>query len=235
MLSTADSMGLRPWPESGEARIGWRTVGTDDRSNRILIFHGNAGHSLHRGRLVEGLTASPVGATCDVYLLEYPGFGSRAGRPSEGALVRAATEAVDRLVADDPSRPIYLIGESIGSGVASQVAAARPGVVPGILLITPFTNLVDVGATFAPRFLVRTFIHDRYDNEAALSVYDGRVGVLLAGLDEVIPVHLGRSLYDGYTGEKRLWVEEAAGHNTLDYSSRSPSWTEATLFLVSGP
>jgi hypothetical protein len=167
-----------------------------------------------------------------VYLLEYPGYGSRPGKPSEEALVRAAQEAVEHLLENDPQRPVYVVGESLGTGVASQVAAAYPEAVPAVLLITPFTNIEDVGATTVPRFLVRLVLRDRYDNEKALSRYEGRVGVLLAGQDEVVPTELGRSLYEGYDGPKRLWVQEDAGHNTLDYDPGLPFWSELTSFLL---
>ena len=235
LLTRAAALGIEPWPAAGETRMGWRAPGaapSDGRPNhRALVFHGNAGHSLDRAYFAGGLR-SVQAADWEVHLLEYPGYGSRPGRPSERAFVDAAVAAVDLLVADDPTRPVYLIGESIGSGVASQVAAARPDAVPAILLITPFTNLVDVGSARAPRILVQTLLRERYDSEAALASYRGRVGVLLAGRDEVIPVELGKLLYDGYAGVKRLWIQESAGHNTLDYTPGSPWWEDVTRYLT---
>jgi hypothetical protein len=97
--------------------------------------------------------------------------------------------------------------------------------------VTPFTNIVDVGRRSFPGVLVRAILRDRFDSEVALSGYRGRVGFLLAGQDEVVSTELGQRLYDGFDGEKRLWVQERAGHNTLDFSPTSPWWQEAAAFL----
>ncbi len=189
-------------------------------------MHGNAGHSLHRQYFARGF--EPY---FSVYLLEYPGYGSRPGRPGEDAFVEAARQAVQQLVEEDPALPVFLLGESIGTGVATRLATMFPDLIPGVLLVTPFTNLVDVGRLSFPRVLVRAVLRDRFDNEAALEGYTGRVGFLLAGQDEVVSTELGQRLYDGFTGEKRMWIQEGAGHNTLDFSPTSPWWQEAAAFL----
>ena len=53
------------------------------------------------------------------YTPEYPGYGARPGPTSEQAIKSAAERALKQLLAQD-SRPLYLLGESLGSGVASQ-------------------------------------------------------------------------------------------------------------------
>ncbi|MFO7781262.1 MAG: alpha/beta fold hydrolase [Spirochaetia bacterium] len=248
LLEEASRKGMEPWPEAGEDRIGWYAPPAESGAgggggaqtgdagspppHRVIVFHGNGGQSVRRDHFVEGFQSPTTVGTWEVYILEYPGYGSRPGDPSEEALVSAAGEAVERLLAEDSSRPVYVVGESLGTGVASQVAAAYPEAVPAILLITPFTSIVDVGAARFPGFLVRAILKDRYDSEAALSRYDGRVGILLAGEDSVVPTHLGRRLYEGYDGPKQLWIQESAGHNTLDYSPQSPWWRELTAFLL---
>lgn len=254
LLEEASRKGMEPWPDAGADRIGWYappagsgagaaggaqgedaagTAGAGSSApHRVIVFHGNGGQSVRRDHFVEGFQSSNTLGTWEVYILEYPGFGSRPGDPSEEVLVSAAADGVERLLAEDSSRPVYIVGESLGTGVASQVAAAYPEAVPAILLITPFTSIVDVGAARFPGFLVRAILEDRYDNEAALSRYDGRVGFLLAGEDSVVPTELGRRLYKGYDGPKRLWIQESAGHNNLDYSPQSPWWRELTAFLL---
>ncbi len=250
LLEEASRKGMEPWPEAGENRMGWHAppadtgdgVGSGDGADtagarpsaphRVIVFHGNGGQSVRRDHFVEGFQSPNTVGTWEVYILEYPGYGSRPGDPSEEVLVSAAADAVERLLAEDSSRPVYVVGESLGTGVASQVAAAYPEAVPAILLITPFTSIVDVGAARFPRFLVRAILKDRYDSEDALSRYDGRVGVLLAGEDSVVPTELGRRLYEGYDGPKQLWIRESAGHNNLDYSPSLPWWRELTEFLL---
>jgi hypothetical protein len=58
------------------------------------------------------------------------------------------------------------------------------------------------------------------------------VAFLLAGQDEIIPARLGRELHDGYGGPRRLWVQEAATHNTLEFEPSSPWWEAVSAFLT---
>jgi hypothetical protein len=233
LLSIASQRGLEPWPGPGKERMGWHAPASPgEGARRVIIFHGNGGQAVHRDHYARGFQGPQARGDWDVYILEYPGYGSRPGKPSESALVKAAREGVEQLLREEPDEPLYVVGTSLGSGVASQIAAAYPDRIPAVLLITPFTNIEDVGAASFPRFLVRMLLKDRYDNEKALSEYSGRVAVLLAGDDRVVPTELGRRLYDGYDGPKRLWLQPGAGHNTVDYDPTSQFWMELTGFFI---
>jgi uncharacterized protein len=234
LIDQADRVGLLPWRDSDGALIGWRTAAR--AANRVVVFHGNAGHALHRRFYVAGLQSIPDGAGIwEVYLFEYPGYGSREGTPGREAFLQAGQRAIEELLADN--RPLYLCGESIGSGVACALAAENPDHIAGLFLVTPFTTLADVAAHHMPIFPVRWLLRERYDNSTALQRYAGPIAVLLAGRDEVIPHEQGERLFRGYRGPKKLWVHENATHNTLDLSPENRWWQEASFFLLehSGP
>ena len=118
---------------------------------------------------------------------------------------------------------------------ASYLAANYPEQVAGLLLVTPFTSLVDVAAHHYAFLPVRALLSERYDSLEALSHYRGPAAFLLAGSDEVVPTELGQQLYDSYPGPKRLWVAEGAGHNTLPLQVGAPWWSEVSSFLLSAP
>lgn len=233
LLLLAEEKRFEPWPVAGPGRIGWRAPSeASEGAQRVIIFHGNGGQAVDRDHYVRGFQGARSQGAWDVYILEYPGFGSRPGSPSEETLLSAAREAVDLILGEEPEKPVYVVGTSLGTGVASQIAADYPERIPAILLITPFTKIEDVGAKTFPRFLVRLLLRDRYDNQKALARFSGRVGVLLAGEDTVVPTELGRRLYEGYDGPKRLWIQPEAGHNSLDYDPDSEFWAELTRFFV---
>ena len=133
------------------------------------------------------------------------------------------------------SRPVFILGESLGSGVASYFAAQFPQQVAGLLLITPFSSLTDVAAHHYPFLPVRLLLRERYDSLEALSHYTGPVAFLLAGRDEVVSTSLGQQLYDSYKGRKWLHIEPRAGHNTLPYHPGAPWWKQASTFLTPSP
>lgn len=225
----ASRSGLHTWRDNTGEAIGWKTPESPDARYRMLVFHGNAGYALNREYFVTGF--QQLGRQWDVFLFEYPGYGSREGVPSEVSFKAAAKQALEQLLADD-SRPVFITGESLGSGIASYLASAFPDQVAGLLLVTPFTSLTDVAAHHYPFLPVRTLLRERYDSQQALSAYRGPVAFLLAGRDEVVPGLLGQQLYDSYNGTKWLHVEEQAGHNSLPYDPSTPWWVEVSSFLT---
>jgi fermentation-respiration switch protein FrsA (DUF1100 family) len=219
--------GLEPVRDPRGGIVGWLAPHPSHRpAATALVLHGNAGSALDRRYLVEVLRGPGV-PPLDVVLLEYPGYGPRPGAPSEGALVAAAVDAVDRLAS--AGRPIVLVGESLGSAVAALAAAERPAVA-GLVLVTPLASVTAVARRHygVPAFLV----HDRFEAAPALARYGGRAVFVLAGADEVVFTDLGRALHDAYAGPKRLVVQEGATHNGLRYDPRDPAWRDSIEFLL---
>lgn len=233
LLTQAAEVGLKEWRDGAGELIGWKAPAPHEEqvSRRAVVFQGNAGMAAHRDFYASGIQATSKGDDWEVYLFEYPGYGSRDGSPSERSIYEAAREALRLLFAEE-GKAVYLIGESLGSGVACRMAAEFADEVSGVLLVTPFTSLADVGKRHFPLLPVRLLLRERYDNLAALETYRGPVAILLAEHDEVVPADLGQRLYDLYDGPKKLWIQEGQRHNTLDVSRHHPFWEEMTAFLV---
>jgi pimeloyl-ACP methyl ester carboxylesterase len=233
LVEEARGIGLEPWRDASSAVIGWksRARGDGPARNRLLVFHGNAGYALDRVAYVRGFQQLEEGRVWEVYLFEYPGYGARTGSPSEKAITEAGLAALETLWRAD-ERPVYVLGESVGSGPACAVASREPARVRGLLLWTPFLSLTDVAAHHYPFLPVRLILRDRWENTVALQRYHGPVGVRVAELDEVVTTEQGRKLYDAYAGPKRLWMAAGAGHNTIDLDPLGTWWSEASAFLL---
>ena len=228
LLGEARHFGLQPWRDDSGAIIGWRTPGRESATARMLVLHGNAGYALHRMYYVLGLQS--LGNSWEVILFEYPGYGARAGTASADAFRDSATAATELLLEED-ERPVYILGESLGSGVASHLAATFPSELAGLLLVTPFTSLADVARRHFPILPIRALLKENFDSAASLRGYQGPVAFLVAGSDEVVPTELGEQLHDGYQGPKWLRIVAGAGHNTLPMDAREPWWGEVSAFL----
>jgi uncharacterized protein len=204
--SRAARDGLYPWRDSEGNFIGWRTrhgVGAP-----LVIFHGNAGHALHRSYIIARL--HDAGITPPIFILEYPGYGARPGTPSEETLVQAALSALDLI-----SEPVILFGESLGSGVACAVAAQRPDAIRGALLVTPFDSLTAVAKKHYPWLPVGLLLKDRYDSSRALQSVRVPLAIIVAEEDVVIPAASGIRLFEAYSGPKKLWRVLGSGHNEV--------------------
>jgi len=227
-LARSSRLGLAPWFDRSGGLRGWRRPGGAGQAPRarLLVLHGNAGSALDRTAYLAALQPRGV----EVVLLEYPGYGARPGSPSQRTLTEAAVEAIDALAAE--GAPVWLLGESLGSGVAAAATARRPAQVHGLLLVTPFAELAAVARHHYP-LLPSWLLLDRWAPLRDLAGWRGPAVVLLAGADEVVTRGEGERLFAALAGPRRLRVEEGAGHNGLDLSPGLAFWDEAVGFLAS--
>lgn len=157
-------------------------------------------------------------------LVDYRGYGSSDGSPSERALVSDALQWYDHFRA---AERIYVFGRSLGSGVAVQLAAQRP--VAGVILVAPFDSLVEVGKRLYPFLPVDWMLKHRFDSVSAAPKIRAPLLCIVAGDDEIIPAVHAKRLFDAWGGDKR-WVElMGAGHNSTDGAANY--WPSITAFL----
>src|SRR2546430_13815948 len=110
----AAGLGFQPWRNRSGDLIGWKRASkTQPAKAQILIVHGNAGCALDRAQYADALQAI---APLDVFLLEYPGYDGRPGLPTQRSLCAAAEEGLQGL---NEQCQVFVIGESLGTGVAA--------------------------------------------------------------------------------------------------------------------
>lgn len=230
LLKVAPLQGMTPWRDRAGSVIGWKSANAKGAPNRLLVAHGNAGYALHRTYYVHGFGGLAGGSLWEVYVLEYPGYGGRSGSPGMESITAALRTAWETLHAED-TRPVYVLGESIGSGPACATTTFQPAPA-GLCLVTPFFDLRTVAAHHFPWLPVKLLLRKQWNNTAALAQFSGPVAVVVAAEDEVIPVAEGQRLYESAQNPKRLWTMAGAGHNTIDYTPNAPLWRELSDFLL---
>jgi pimeloyl-ACP methyl ester carboxylesterase len=206
----AASQNLERWKSPSGERIGWKRLSPVQPSQgRMLVLHGNAGCAFQCGHYADAIQSV---APLDVFIVEFPGYENRPGKPSERSLDAAADEAFQLLATN---RPIYLLGESLGNGVATYLAGKHPDSVAGVVLLAPYNSLVAVGQAHMKILPVGLLLRDRFPSQDYLRNYHGPVAMLVAGRDTVIPEKFGRRLYEAYAGPKRLWEFPDGDHGTV--------------------
>ena len=180
------SNGLTEW-RKGDQLIGYaRQVTSPDAV--WLFLHGNAGQAADRTYVIPSL---PV--TDSAYILEYPGYGIRPGSPSMASFNSAAQQAYELLRSQNPTIPVCIAAESIGTGPASYLATL-PNPPDKIVLITPFDRLSSVANGHYPFLPVRLILQDNWDNIAALRNYGGQLELFAARSDTIIPLSHAKTL-----------------------------------------
>lgn len=204
-------------------------VSTAERNHlmgTIIVFHGNAGTAADRTYYIKAL--APLGYR--VILAEYPGYGARVGKLGEKSFVSDAKEILQDVYKHYGS-PIFLLGESLGCGVAAAVAKDPPVTIDGIFLITPWDTLLSVAKSKFPWLPLQFFMKDKYDSISNLKGYQGRIAIAGAERDEVIPMRHAVALYQSLPGRKAMWVVEGAGHNDWAMIVDKAWWREIMEFL----
>ena len=196
-----------------EGRRVLATVLPRESPDAVIYFGGNA----------EDVAASAAGladvfADHAVYLLHYPGYGGAPGKPSEAAIAADALALFDRVAAQH--RRVVVIGRSLGSGVAVQVASARP--VARLVLVTPYDSLEEIAVKNYPVFPVRWMMLDRFDSGRHAAKVTAPTLLIAAERDEVIPrASTDRLLGRFGHGVAKLGVVGGADHN---FSDRHPEY-----------
>ena len=224
----AQSAGLERWTNSTGRFIGLkRPSPKQPAAGSVMILYGNGSTAIGAGHYADEIQAV---AAFDVFILEYPGYEDRPGSPSQQSLFAAADEALHSLPGD---RPIYLVGESLGSGVASYLAGSYSNKIAGVILISPFNSLTDVAQHHYPLLPVRWLLKDRFPSDKYLQKYQGKVGVTIDGQDRVIPKKFSLQLFNGFNGPKKLW-EVPDGEHIQIPEPPSEFWKEVVAFWQSG-
>lgn len=194
---------LRLPGEAGEQLVA---VKEKTGADALIYFGGNAEDvSYTLGELAAHFPGFAL------YLPHYRGYGGSAGEPGEAALTADALALFDH-VQQNHAR-IGVIGRSLGSGVAMQVAAARP--VAGLALVTPFASMTSVAAYHYPWLPVRLLLKDRYDSAAVAAKVAAPSLVLLAGRDQIVPPDSSRQLIASFAHPPYVQAFADADHNDI--------------------
>lgn len=193
----------------GETIVLWSAMARPGQPT-ILFFHGNAGELADRAHRMAYYRAQGFGAV----FVSYRGFGASTGTPTEQGLLADAIAAYDSLIARGiPAREIALVGESLGTGVAVQLAARRP--VAAVALEAPFTAAVDVGAGRYWWLPVRLLMKDQFRSRDHIASV--RVPLLIqhGDQDRIVPVVQGHDLFAMANDPKQLVIIDGAGHDII--------------------
>lgn len=177
----------------------------------LVFFHGN-GDQL-AGAVQLGGLFTPEGF--GFYAVEYPGYGPMAGgSPSEESLFRAADAALVHLrdTLQVPAAQTVLIGQSLGTGVAVEMA--RRGHGGRVALLSPFLSVPDAAAVALPWAPVRWLVRDRFDSASRAPSVAAPALVVHGTIDTLIPAAQGAALARRFPRGRFVPVP-GAGHNDL--------------------
>jgi pimeloyl-ACP methyl ester carboxylesterase len=172
----------------------------------VVYFHGNGNDLAAADRATRMLGA----AGYSLLLVEYRGYGGNPGTPSEQGLYRDGRAALAWLAAHGvASARTVLIGNSLGSGVATRLAAEQS--VAGLALVSGYSSLAEVIGPHYPWVPVSLLLTERFDNRAALPRVSAPILLLHGVGDRLIAADHSRRLA-ALNSRARLELVPGAGH-----------------------
>ena len=223
--------------DDGVALHGWFVAAWKPRRDlALLVCHGNGGDIANRADLLRSLPRAGL----DVLVFDYRGYGRSADvGPTEEGLYRDGRAALAWLRERTglPASRVVLYGESLGSGIAVELARElAPDAPHALVLQSPFTSLADAGAAHFPFLPVSLLLRDRYDNLAKIGALHVPLLVMHGTSDATVPVAQGRALVARAAGPKRMVEVRGGEHNDLWGDERART-ADVVKFLdeVAGP
>ena len=206
--------------EYGTQLFGY-LVGDPSQADRTLVaFHGNA--DLARN-LIPWAEAVIGVADVAVLLPEIRGYDGLSGRPTYQAAAldaRAARDYVGGPLGVASDRVVYF-GHSLGSAIAAELARENPPT--ALLLQSPFSSAKAMARRMIMPFLTTFWpivsrVH--YDTKQRVRELTVPVWVAHGTRDRVVPVHMGKEVFESAAVKGELLLVPGAGHN--DVAERAP-------------
>ena len=208
----ADGVSLHGWWVPAERSPGLSACGT------VLLFHGRSANIATRASAAVWLASLGYNAL----LFDYRGYGaSEQIRPDETGLFldgRAAYRYATERAGVPPGR-LVLLGQSMGTAVASRVAAEQPAA--GLVLVSPAINAPGMVRAWLRAALPWAPVGwlDWERNRFEVATTAARSGeplvVAASRADRLAPIDENRTVYNAAPDPKR-WIEvKNLPHNGL--------------------
>lgn len=214
----AGTVSLEFRTSQGAQRCYWMAPRKGPGIDRVwVVFGGNAFVAAEWTEIV----SAPLDPNAGFLLVEYPGYGASEGSPSPASILEASEGAVRRLrehgvPPDALDGRLLAMGHSLGAAAALQLAVHHR--VRGVVLLAPFTTMVDMARRVVGWPLCHLVRH-RWDNRARLSELLARPGTWVAVLhgadDTLIPPAMGRTLAAEHPGRVFFHAVAGADHMTI--------------------
>lgn len=151
-------------------------------------------------------------------LVNYRGYGLSTGSPTEQAIMGDSLAILDDVLKETGRTPddVILVGQSLGSGVATQIASVRN--VKKLVLLVPFDSLLETARDLFPYLPVKLILPDHFRSDLAAPKVSCPVSILAAGSDEVIPPAHAKRLRDCFSTPVNYQEFPGAMHNTIWHS-----------------
>jgi len=210
----------------GTRLFGWYVESSGTQAV-LLWCHGNAGNIINR---LDNL-AELYRLGLSVFLFDYRGYGRSHGRPSEEGLYQDALGAYAYVAGTRRVRPerIVLFGRSLGAAVAGEVASQRP--VSGLILESSFPSVEALARLHYFGLPAHWLVGARFNLADRLQHVSVPILVIHGDQDDIVPIQLGRQVFEAAKAPKSFYLVPDADHNNLYHVGGRPYFQRLKGFI----
>ena len=194
----------------------------------ILVFcHGNAGNISHRLDNVRLLNQRGI----SVFIFDYRGYGRSDGSISEKGfyLDSEAAYQVARKWAEKHKAKLIVFGRSLGGIAATHLGATKS--CDGLILESTFTNMGAMARAHYPLPFAESLLKHRLNAVDEIDQVRAPILFFHGDKDRIVPIRLGRGLFEAAPDPKEFVVIPGAGHNDTFYVAGKEYFDKLESFL----
>ncbi len=194
---------------SGSATLrGW-LINYKYVSQRLIIYYGGNAEDIFYS--ID--TFNKYDDTASL-LVNYRGYGTSSGTPSEESLFADALAIFDEVIKLYNPEKIWLMGRSLGSGVATYVAAKRE--ITGLILITPYDSIESLAKKQYPIMPVSLLLKHKFRSIDYAGKITEPTLIIYGGMDRIVPPASTERLIEHIPARKNIVFIEKAEHNNIE-------------------
>ena len=114
-------------------------------------------------------------------------------------------------------RVLYLYGESLGTGVAVEIAQKKN--YAGVILESPFTSMTNLGKKYYPFFPVSLLLKDKFESYKKINNISVPVLIMHGKVDKIVPYDMGKKMYE-LANEPKFFYSQEYGDHMIEYDEK---------------
>lgn len=194
--------------------VAWFYNKDIEKFKTILFFHGNAGSLENRTYKLNHFKDLNI----NFLIIAWRGFSGNAGKPNEVGLYNDAASAIKWLKSKGVTeKNIILYGESLGAGVAVEVAQNKN--YAGVILESPFTSMVNMGKKYYPFFPVSLLLKDKFESYKKINNIFVPVLIVHGKVDKIVPYDMGKKMYE-LANKPKFFYSQEYGDHMVEYDEK---------------
>ena len=175
----------------------------------ILYFHGNSGDLSRWGKVAEYFVKKQY----DVLVMDYRTYGKSIGTLGEKGFYKDAQYCYDYLLQHYSDTQITLYGRSLGTGIASFIAAENEP--KQLILETPYYSILDVAKDRFPMFPLEKLLKYQFPTFKYLLKTNCSITIIHGTDDDVVPYSSSKKLSELKLENLNFITVENGTHNNL--------------------